>query len=153
MRSRRLVGAVSLALVIGCTPAPDLAAERQALRGADSLFAVATAARGADGWADFFEASGVQFTQSYRIDGREAIRAFMAPVLGPGQPRLEWRPSEAHVAGSGDLGYTLGRWRLVGTAEGVDTLLGEGHYVTIWRKTADGWRVAVDIGTRDNDVP
>ena len=28
-----------------------------------------------------------------------------------------------------------------------DTIVHEGHYVTIWRKDVDGtWRVAVDIG-------
>lgn len=50
------------------------------------------------------------------------------------------------------MGYTLGRWQSVGTAAtGADTVLSEGHYVTIWRKTADGvWRVAVDIGNTDD---
>ena len=57
----------------GCTPVPDLAAERMALRRADSLFAVETEARGADGWAEFFVVSGVMLPQHGRIDGREAI--------------------------------------------------------------------------------
>jgi len=136
----------------GCTPAPDLAAERIALRGADSVFAVETEARGADGWADFFVASGVMFPQHGRVDGREAIRQFMATAFAPGSPRLQWRPTDVQVGAGGDMGYTLGRWQAVGTtATDADTVLNEGHYVTIWRKTADGeWQVAVDIGNTDD---
>lgn len=138
--------------VAGCTPVPNLAAERVALRRADSLFAVETEARGADGWAEFFVASGVMFPRHGRVDGREAIRDLMAPALAPGEPRLQWRTTDVHVGAGGDVGYTLGRWQSVGTAAtGADTILSEGHYVTIWRKTADGaWRVAVDIGNTDD---
>ena len=137
--------------VAGCTPVPNLAAERVALRRADSLFAVETEARGADAWAEFFVASGVWFPQHGRVDGREAIRDLIAPALAPGEPRLQWRTTDVHVGVGGDVGYTLGRWQSVGTAAtGADTVLSEGHYVTIWRKTAAGaWRVAVDIGNTD----
>jgi len=131
-----------------------VAAERVSLLRADSLFAVQTAARGAEGWADFFDVSGIQFPSSGRIEGREAIRAYMAPAFGPDQPRLEWHPTEAHVGAGAELGYTLGRWQSVrATPAGIDTVLGEGNYVTIWRKTAEGeWRVAVDIGNTDGRV-
>ena len=140
-------------VVVGCRQVPDLAAERMALRGADSLFGVETEARGADGWADFFLASGVMIPQHGRVDGREAIRDSMVPAFAPGQPRLRWRTTDVQVGAGGDLGYTLGRWQSVGTtATDEDTVLNEGHYVTIWRKTADGvWRVAVDIGNNDEN--
>ena len=135
----------------GCTPVPNLAAERIALRRADSLFAAETEARGADGWAEFFVASGVVFPEHGRVDGLEAIRTFMAPAFAPGQPRLRWRTTDVQVGAGGNLGYTLGRWQAVGTtATDADTVVDEGHYVTIWRKTADSaWRVAVDIGNKD----
>jgi ketosteroid isomerase-like protein len=148
--------AVALAagvLVGGCTaqPVPDLEAGRRALLEADSLFLVAVEQRGADGWADFFLAEGVQFPGSGRADGRDEIRALMGEAFAPGRPRLVWAPTEAVVGSGADLGYTLGRWQSIGTDRaGSDTLLGEGHYVTIWRRTPDGtWRVAVDIGNTD----
>jgi len=136
----------------GCTPVPDLAAERMALRRADSLFAVETEARGADGWAEFFVVSGVMLPQHGRIDGREAIRAFMEPAFGPDEPRLQWRATDVHVGTGGDLGYTMGRWQSIGTTvASADTVMHEGHYVTIWRKATDGvWRVAVDVGNTDD---
>jgi ketosteroid isomerase-like protein len=144
-----VLAAVVAALCGGC--GPDLGVERAALLQADSAFAVATAARGADGWADFFLSEGVQFPSSGRVDGRDAIRATMAPFLAEGQPRLLWAPTEAQVGSGGDLGYTLGRWQSVHTsAAGIDSVLREGNYVTVWRKARDGtWRVAVDIGNTD----
>ena len=145
--------AASALWAAGCTPqpVPDLDAERQALLRADSLFLVEVSHRGADGWAEFFLSEGVQFPGSGRVNGREEIRAFMATVFVPGEPRLVWAPTEARVGAGGDLGYTLGRWQSITTnAAGSDTVLSEGHYVTIWRKTAEGaWRVAVDIGNTD----
>ena len=101
--------------VAACAPPPqpvlDLAAEREALMEADALFLAAVDERGADGWADFFLSDGVQFPGSGRTDGREAIRGLMVPMFAPGEPRLVWAPTEAHVGAGGDLGYTLGRWQ------------------------------------------
>ena len=141
----RCVAVASVVGVAGCAPepVPDLAAERQALLEADALFLAAADERGADGWADFFLSDGVQFPGSGRTDGREAIRALMGPMFAPGEPRLVWTPTDAHVGSGGDLGYTLGQWQTVAG----DTVVHEGNYVTIWRKDDDGtWRVAVDIG-------
>jgi len=126
--------------------------DRLLLFRADSLFAYETAERGADGWAAYFLPDGVMYTSNDRIDGQQAIRELMAPVLAPDGPSLEWTPTDAAVGASGDLGYTMGRWMSrVKTAEGGDSIVGSGHYVTIWRRDSTGvWRVAVDIGNRDS---
>lgn len=125
--------------------------DREALMEADRQFARDTAARGADGWAETFRSDGVMFPQAGRVDGREAIRKRMEGAFKPGNPRLVWDPTEATVAASGELGYTLGRWRMVAAnAAGEDSTLAEGNYVSIWKKDADGaWKVAVDIGNDD----
>jgi len=126
-------------------------ADRLSLFRADSLFAYETAERGADGWAAYFLPDGVMYTSNDRIDGQQAIRELMTPVLAPDGPNLEWTPTDAAVGASGDLGYTMGRWMSrVKTAEGGDSTVGSGHYVTIWRRDSTGvWRVAVDIGNSD----
>jgi ketosteroid isomerase-like protein len=123
-------------------------ADRMALFRADSLFAFETAERGADGWAAHFLVDGVMYPSSGRIDGQGQIREFMAPALTPDGPSLEWTPTDAAVGAGGDLGYTLGRWvTRVTTPDGGDSIVGSGHYVTIWRRDSLGvWRVAVDIG-------
>jgi ketosteroid isomerase-like protein len=119
----------------------------EVLREADRAFCRDTQAEGAAGWSSWFAEDGVQFPPVGRVDGREAIGALMTPVFAPGQPRLLWDPVEAVLAGSGDLGWTLGRWRML--AADSDSLLGEGNYVTLWRKIDGDWRVAVDIGNSD----
>lgn len=125
----------------------------ESLMEADRRFARETAARGADGWADTFQEDAIMFPARGRVDGREAIRERMKGAFTPGNPRLVWEPAEAWVAGSSDLGYTVGRWQSVGKdSAGGDSTLAEGNYVTIWRRDGDGeWRVALDIGNSDPD--
>ncbi len=138
---------------VACTDAPEIdpATERESLMQADRDFAVDTAARGGDGWADWFAEDGVMFPREGRVRGREAIRERMLPVFTPENPRLIWEPESAVVAASGDLGYTVGHWRMLpvgsdDTAEALRT----GSYVSIWRKDSSGkWRVVLDIGNDD----
>ncbi len=60
-----------------------------------------------------------------------------------------YEPGEAFVSESGDLGYTIGRWRTV-TAGDPDSIVGSGNYLTVWRKDESGdWKVAADIGNSD----
>jgi ketosteroid isomerase-like protein len=57
---------------------------------------------------------------------------------------LEWRATDAEVAASGDIGYTIGTFELITEQDGT-AMLTEGKYVTVWRKQADGsWKVRVD---------
>lgn len=55
---------------------------------------------------------------------------------------ISWKPENAEVALSGDLGYTWGNWKLVAP----DTTY-YGNYFTAWKKQKDGkWKVALDGG-------
>lgn len=63
----------------------------------------------------------------------------------PDKNRLEWAPALAEIAASGDLGYTVGPWRL--TPDGAKAPAATGWFFTLWRKQADGtWRVLLDHG-------
>jgi ketosteroid isomerase-like protein len=65
--------------------------------------------------------------------------------------RLMWEPSWAEVSGNGDLGVTTGPW-IVKPGD-RDTVAGQGHFMTMWRREPDGpWLVALDIGI-DHDPP
>jgi ketosteroid isomerase-like protein len=94
---------------------------------------------------------------------REAFLTFLAekaivfrpgPVEGrpiyekmdPANPTvLTWAPAVAEVSTAGDLGYTSGPYE-VRPGRGAEPT-GFGHYVSIWKKQADGgWRVLLDIG-------
>ena len=114
----------------------------------DRAFNRATAARGIDGWVEFaaedsaFMPEGAAF-----VRGKDAIRAFYAGMFSRKGFSLTWEPIEAFVAASGDLGYTLGRWKSTSLDAGGKTVTGQGKYVTIWKKQADGaWKAVVDVG-------
>jgi ketosteroid isomerase-like protein len=77
--------------------------------------------------------------------GRAAIRKEFEGL--PAEATLTWKPFAADVAGSGDLGYTLGDYEY--RAPGPDGKMAThyGKYCTVWKKQADGrWKWVADIG-------
>jgi len=107
------------------------------------------AARGADRaevWASWFAGNGRQLVPGAVVGGREAITGMMGPVFAVEDHGLTWDPDLAE--GSGDWGWTSGRYvsRSAG-ADGPETR--EGRYLTVWTRTATGWKVAVDTGIPD----
>lgn len=60
---------------------------------------------------------------------------------------LTWEPLKGEMSGSGELGYTFGRWQIKSKTEsGADTLT-NGVYITVWKKQTDGsWKYVLDGG-------
>lgn len=56
---------------------------------------------------------------------------------------LTWDPEKAEVSISGDIAYTYGIYKF----QNSDTIL-LGTYVTIWKKTNEGWRFILDSGNQ-----
>jgi ketosteroid isomerase-like protein len=62
------------------------------------------------------------------------------------KPVLVWQPAYAGMAVSGDMGFTTGPWEAKADVND-EKLSGFGHFVTVWKKQADGsWRFVVDLG-------
>src|SRR5215213_2921123 len=62
------------------------------------------------------------------------------------KPLLAWQPSYAGMAASGDMGFTTGPWESKADIKD-EKLSGHGHFVTVWKKQADGsWKFVVDLG-------
>jgi ketosteroid isomerase-like protein len=121
-------------------PNTDVAAERQAIIHADAAFAAAALAGGA----------GPAF-EAYAAPTAVAIAnpmQFGPAALGEGHDYpagdvLSWEPTNADVAASGDLGFTVGT--AVYTSNGVP--LGYSKYLTIWQKQDTGdWKYVADGG-------
>lgn len=139
--------AVILALLAACAPAPapgpqavaEPAATHATLIELEAGFAAASRARGAK--AAFLEHLG-----------EESILLRPGPVWGraawdvgedlPGT--LDWLPDRAQMSAAGDLGFASGPWLFTPADSKGDPA--EGRYVTVWRKTGDGWRVLFDGG-------
>lgn len=61
-------------------------------------------------------------------------------IRQPGEPLIEWWPTFAGIAMSGDLGFTTG--------PAARDQEGYGHYFTVWRRQADGaWLWVYDGGS------
>ena len=78
--------------------------------------------------------------------GKEAIKTTFASMHDMSGFSVTWKPSMAEVANSGDLGYTIGTYKLsVNDSTGMP-MADEGKYLTVWKKQADGsWKVAADM--------
>jgi ketosteroid isomerase-like protein len=62
------------------------------------------------------------------------------------KPVLMWQPSYAGMSASGDMGFTTGPWEAKPDVND-EKISGYGHFVTVWKKQADGtWKFVVDLG-------
>lgn len=116
-------------------------ADSRQLKSADSAFAALSVARGARAAFLSFAASeaillgppGTPMTH-----GRDAIGAAFADF--PADAVLDWAPVTADVAGSGDLGCTVGEASISGRNS-------YSKYLTVWKRQADGtWKFVADGG-------
>jgi ketosteroid isomerase-like protein len=72
------------------------------------------------------------------LAGRSAVVRHVAASA----VRIAWSPIDAQVAASGDLAYTVGKYR----ETAPDTGVREGYYAHLWLRDAGGrWRLAYDI--------
>jgi ketosteroid isomerase-like protein len=90
-----------------------------------------------DGFIRFADDSAVIFRPE-PVNALASFRSRPATSI-----RLAWHPAYARVARSGDLGFTTGPSQVM---DSTGALLGYGNYVAVWRRNADGWKYAVDLG-------
>jgi len=76
------------------------------------------------------------------VEGRNQVIALLQENDDTGI-ELTWEPLFASAARSGDLGYTYGTFEMRIKATGDKQM---GTYVSIWRKTAEGWKFVLDTG-------
>ncbi len=156
---RRLVGLSLVAttgmIVPACNqrpsdPAISVTQYEAELIEVDRAFAGSMAEGGLDAWVEHFAPEGAMISGQGEITGEPYIRAAMAPVFSDSMVVFTWSPERARVAESGELGYTVGDYRISrrdSTGEVAETL-DRGKYVSIWRRQPDGsWKVVADIGS------
>jgi ketosteroid isomerase-like protein len=155
MRFAYLLASAGLVLSGACAPAAppapkvDLAAERTALLDADRAWN--DAFNGSQSPVDAFLAAMAddarfQMADNPAVQGKDAIRGVLNGMASLPGFHIEWRATDAGVASSGDLGYTVGTYTMnMNDAAGKPMTI-DGHYVTIWKKVDGAWKVAVDTG-------
>lgn len=142
--------------VAGCAPEVESMppADPSVLMEADRAFAADVAARGTDAWVSWFATDGAQIQPGTgEVMGHDALRTLMAGLDDPNFS-LSWEPLRADIAASGDLGWTTGKYVSEGVGPDGEPRRGQGRYVTIWRKAADGsWKVVMDLGNPTQAPP
>jgi len=140
-------------IVGGCTvnhdhPVVDLEALKNEVLAADVAFDLAAGDKDIERFTNLVAADAL-FLGSDIAEGREAVVASWSPLFAAdATTSLRWKPRRVEVAGSGDLGYTIGDYTLTTTQEDGTAVVATGMYLTTWRRDADGvWRAAADCGT------
>jgi ketosteroid isomerase-like protein len=143
-------------LVTACTVSVNAndsptGATEGSLMQADRDFAVATHARGIDGWMSFYAPDAIRIRyRGNMVKGAEEIRNFDLPGISDTTTILNWEPTDAHVFHGGDIGSTTGRYWIVNrTGPDAGKEGGHGRYVTMWRRDHDHWLVIMDTGYPD----
>jgi len=145
--------ASALSVVVACTPEPSRQAFERELLEADRAFLQATIEDGLEGWLSFFtdDALRVDLQGQETIVGLEAIRAADAALFEPGGLRLRWEPAEAFAFTGNKGGMTSGRYTLLdaGDDDGQPRIVGEGTYMTLWRREDGRLKIYLDTGAPD----
>ena len=140
-------------LATGCVTAINTSgtsgsATESSLMQADRDFAVATHARGIDGWMSFYTPDAIRIRyRGNMVKGFNEIRKFDLAYISDTTNVLNWEPTDAHVFRGGEIGSTTGRYWAVsraGANAGKET--GRGRYVTMWRREGGRWLVIMDTG-------
>jgi ketosteroid isomerase-like protein len=147
------------ALVLALLASPPAAAQqpddagRAELMAADREFATLTAAEGIDGWMAYMadDAVRLQSMGGPALRGPEEIRKADGPLFADPARRLAWEPVDGGAFADGRHGFTTGRYKVLERqADGTERVLGEGSYVTLWRRDeASRWLVILDTGAAD----
>jgi ketosteroid isomerase-like protein len=75
----------------------------------------------------------------------DALEWYQSHASRPMQ--LSWSPAAARVSAAGDLGFTTGPYRA--RAIGGTRSVGEGYYLSIWRRERGGpWQLLTDLGVQ-----
>jgi ketosteroid isomerase-like protein len=129
------------------TSLPKLLAEARAdVWAADSMFSDLSYRMGtAHAFSNTVADGGVMFGAPELLLGADAIRE--AYSARPANSSLTWKPVYAGVAGSRDLGYTVGEYISTGLGPSGAAVQRFGKYLTIWKRQKDGrWRFVADGG-------
>ena len=145
--ARRIAGFGCAFLLAACGtrgPSVDLAAEERAIKQASIDFSDAETSGKADSALAFFWDNAVlQPPDGPQVDGRDAIRAFYAPVKLSHPPADSMPPRSARtiqISASGDFATEWGPGAIVVTLPG-GPLLVRFKFLVVWERRAGVWKV------------
>lgn len=80
------------------------------------------------------------------VSGKAAIRNYVSTSLKTPFFSISWKPAQAVVASSGDLGYTMGSNEITFADPKGKVTRSQGRYLTVWRRNGGGpWKCVIDF--------
>ena len=117
-------------------PQIDVAAEQAAIVAMTADYTAAVQAADADAVSALYADDAIAHPPSEpSVTGREALDAYFARVHAEPSD-MTFASSDVVIAEAGDLAYEVGTW------EG-------GKYLSVYRRTPDGWRIVADAWSDD----
>lgn len=127
----------------------DPEAEEQAIRDLDRRWLEAIRAKDADAIAGLFASDGVGLYDGKRYEGPDAIREDQKETFAKyPNARFTFEPKTIVVSDGGDLAYDIGTYE-GSYEENGRKIESRGHYLTVWRKIGDEWKVVADITSEE----
>lgn len=81
--------------------------------------------------------------------GKPAVRAWLDRLVENREVVFRYRSLRAEVSKQADLGYTVSRYEVAITRRDGSRVVETGYWTQIWRKTAGGWKLAVEMASPD----
>jgi ketosteroid isomerase-like protein len=113
----------------------------------EKAFAQASIDKGTkNAFIEFLSKEAIVFDKSMPVNGLEYWQKLDFKGV------ITWQPTIAEIAGSSDLGYTVGNYQFHNTSA-EEKPSSFGSFVTLWKKQLDNsWKVSVDMGVSHDEV-
>jgi ketosteroid isomerase-like protein len=134
-----------IVFLISCTKPINTKEIKNELLETDLQFSKLSAEKGRnEAFLQYIDSTAVLLrTNSEPIVGKENVIKLFEKEDDTGYT-LTWKPLNAEVSVSGDLGFTYGIYELK-----VDSLIEKGTYTSIWKKNKKGeWKFVLDTGNK-----
>jgi ketosteroid isomerase-like protein len=146
-----VIGALTLS--VGKTDSAKSAGEKneeEALRALDRAWSEAASRKDVDGVVSYMADDGETLAPNEpAAQGKVAIRASWASLLGLPGVAVRWEPLRVQVAKSGEIGYTSGSYTLSYTGAEGKTVSDRGKYLEVWKKVNGTWKCSSDAYNSD----
>lgn len=158
MANRTIICLAAIAALAGCDTyeKPDTKEIEQQLQVNEARWNRAYAERDAKALASMYaDDAALANPGEDLVRGKAAIEQATAAFAADPNLKVAFEANRIQVARSGELAYTRGRYTLTMTDPGSNKPeTSTGHYLTVWKKQADGnWKAVEDFITPGGPLP
>lgn len=137
----------------GCKnePPDTRALAERAIRDADAATLKAAQANDVNGAvANYADDADWLPPNSPMVQGKTAIRAGLAKLIGNPGFTIDWQINKLEVARSGDLAYTIYTYQMALDGANGKPITDQGKDMAVWKKQSDGsWKMVADTFNSD----